>query len=65
MMPKPLQSVAGLNPMTGVVEAFRWCLFGGQGNWQTIGLSGLSILLLGVGALLVFRHLEADLAERA
>jgi lipopolysaccharide transport system permease protein len=65
MIPKELQSAAGLNPMTGVVEAFRWCLFGGGGNWQTIGLSGLSIVVLSVGALLVFRHLESDLAERA
>lgn len=65
LIPKSLQGAAGLNPMTGIVEAFRWCLFGGTSDWRTIGISAVSVLLFVGMALLVFQHLESDLAERA
>jgi len=65
LIPKSVQGAAGLNPMTGIVEAFRWCLFGGKGDWWTIGISAVSLLLFIAVALLVFQHLESDLAERA
>jgi lipopolysaccharide transport system permease protein len=65
LIPKSVRWAAGLNPMTGIVEAFRWCLFGGACDWQLLGLSCLSTMLCIAFALVVFQHLESDLAERA
>jgi homopolymeric O-antigen transport system permease protein len=54
----------GLNPMTGVVEAFRASLFGTPADWSLIGLSSLSAAIIAIGGWMLFQHLEADLAER-
>lgn len=54
-----------LNPLTGVINGFRWCLIAGDSQ-----LTGLSILasVLGAGALLgsgvwYFRHMERAFAD--
>ena len=65
LIPKRVQWAAGFNPMTGVVEAYRWCLFGEGADLRTIEISFASLLILAAVALLIFRHLESDLAERA
>ncbi len=65
MLPLRLQWAAGLNPMAGVVESYRWCLFGGLLNGQLVTLSLLSTAVMLIGAGVVFQHLESDLAERA
>jgi lipopolysaccharide transport system permease protein len=54
----------GLNPMTGVVEAFRAALFGTPADWNLIGLSSLSAAIIAIGGWTLFQNLEADLAER-
>jgi lipopolysaccharide transport system permease protein len=53
-----------LNPMAGVVEASRSCLFGTPVDWTLLGISGLSAVLISGAAALLFHHLETDLAER-
>jgi lipopolysaccharide transport system permease protein len=65
LIPKRAQWAAGFNPFTGVVEAYRWCLFGEGADWHTVGTSFASLIVFVIGALAVFQHLEADLAERA
>jgi len=65
LIPKRAQWAAGFNPMTGVVEAYRWCLFGEGADLHSIELSFVSLILFVTAALLVFQHLESDLAERA
>jgi lipopolysaccharide transport system permease protein len=64
MIPGRWRWLAWLNPMTGVVEAFRHCLFGAAVDWIRAGLSLLAIALVGIAAVLVYGRLEADLAER-
>jgi lipopolysaccharide transport system permease protein len=54
-----------LNPMAGVVEACRSCLFGTPVDWNLLMISGLSTILISGVAALLFHHLESDLAERA
>ena len=48
LIPERFRWLAGLNPMTGVVEGFRWALLGaGEGPGLTVGLSvGVAALLL-------------------
>lgn len=53
-----------LNPMAGVVEAGRSCLFGTPVNWTMLAVSGISAVLISGAAALLFHHLERDLAER-
>lgn len=55
----------GLNPMTGVVDGFRWCLLGGQspapGMMLLISVGSIVILLL--GGLFYFRRMEKSFAD--
>lgn len=64
LMPRQLQPFIGLNPMAGVVEALRSCLFGTPPDWNLLLLSGLSAAAMGCAAAFLFHHLESDLAER-
>lgn len=63
-IPAPLRRVAGFNPVTGVLEAFRSCLFGTAPRWVLIAQSSVAMLVLIAGAAELFHWLEADLAER-
>jgi lipopolysaccharide transport system permease protein len=49
-LPHRLQGWLAFNPMTGVIEGFRACLFGGAFDWNVLGCSWavtLSLLLIG------------------
>jgi lipopolysaccharide transport system permease protein len=63
-IPAPLRRFAGFNPVTGVLTAFRACLFGTAPDWGILAQSGVSLLILMVAAMAIFHRLEADLAER-
>ncbi len=52
-----------LNPLTGVIDGFRSSLFGLPFNWSIIGISSLSILVLCIISLLVFKRMEDDFAD--
>lgn len=64
LLPKRVRGIIGLNPMAGVVEAMRSCLFGSPPDGKLLLLSGLSIVAIGCAAAFIFHCLEADLAER-
>jgi len=64
LLPRQLQPAVGLNPMAGVIEALRSCLFGTPPDWRLLALSGFSIVAIGFAAIFLFHRLEADLAER-
>jgi lipopolysaccharide transport system permease protein len=54
----------GLNPMTGVVEAFRWSLFGQPApDWAMMGLSFAVVIVLFVSGLYYFRRVERTFAD--
>jgi lipopolysaccharide transport system permease protein len=53
-----------LNPMVGVVEGFRWAVFGkGDPNVVAIGLSLFVIGVLLVGGLIFFKRMEQSFAD--
>lgn len=64
-IPQMVKFIYSLNPMVGVIDGFRWCLFGGS---TPINMDGfltsvvISILLLIVGVM-YFRKMEKSFAD--
>jgi lipopolysaccharide transport system permease protein len=57
--------IYSLNPAVGIIDAFRWCLFGASGNIYPLSIAiGMIVtaLLLWSG-IIVFRHHEATFAD--
>lgn len=52
-----------LNPMSGVVEGFRWCLFGHPAPGPMLAVSVVTIFILLVGGLYYFRRMEKTFAD--
>jgi len=46
-VPQEWRLVYSLNPMAGVIDAFRWCILGGQSELYLAGLAA-SIFIGGV-----------------
>lgn len=53
----------GINPMSGVVEGFRWCMLGRPTPGPMLAVSAASIVLLLVGGLFYFRRMEKTFAD--
>jgi lipopolysaccharide transport system permease protein len=64
LLPQTVRRAVGLNPMAGIVEALRSCLFGTAPEWNLLALSALSMVAIAFTAAFLFHRLEADLAER-
>ena len=64
MIPESWRWIAWLNPMTGVLETFRYCLLGSRVDWSRAGLSGLAFCAAASGAVFLYSKVEQDLAER-
>lgn len=59
------RELLALNPLTGVIDGFRWCLLGGQVQFQATALISMLLfggILLGTG-LWVFRRTERGFAD--
>ena len=64
LVPERWRHLLGLNPMAGMVEAFRWAMLGTDTiSWALVGLSALTSLLLLLCGLLVFRRMERSFAD--
>jgi lipopolysaccharide transport system permease protein len=60
----PWRTLFGLNPMTGVVEGFRWALLGGrQPPGRLLLASSLTSLALLIGGAFYFRRMEKTFAD--
>jgi lipopolysaccharide transport system permease protein len=53
----------GLNPMTGVVEGFRWALLRVPPNMATIAVSTVVSIVLLVSGAFFFRRVEKTFAD--
>lgn len=61
---EPWRTIYGLNPMVGVVEGFRWALFGqGTAPGPILLLSSLAALAILVGGAFYFRRMERTFAD--
>jgi lipopolysaccharide transport system permease protein len=64
IVPEKWRFALALNPATGLVEAFRWAALGTATNpWPYFAISSASGLILLLGALLLFRHMEHSFAD--
>lgn len=52
-----------LNPMAGIVDGFRWCLFGGQLNIMSLVIATLVTVCLFISSLYYFRKVEDQMAD--
>jgi lipopolysaccharide transport system permease protein len=54
----------GLNPMTGVIDGFRWALTGrGQAPGLTLLASAIMVAVILVSGLMFFRRMESTMAD--
>ncbi|MEJ2708553.1 MAG: ABC transporter permease [Anaerolineales bacterium] len=64
MIPEKWQLIFGLNPMTGVVEGFRWALLGtGTPPGPMLAVSTAIALVILVSGLFYFRRMERTFAD--
>lgn len=63
LIPERWQWLYALNPMTGVLEGFRWALLGGPRPDQLIVVSATASVLVFVSALVYFRRTEQTFAD--
>ena len=64
MVSEKYQWLLALNPMTGVIQAYRASLLGHKPiDWFLLGISTLMILALFIGGLYYFRRMEKSFAD--
>jgi lipopolysaccharide transport system permease protein len=63
LLPKTLQKLAILNPMTGIVEGFRTCLLGGSLPWASLEASLVFTVALLLTGAFYFRRTERLFAD--
>jgi lipopolysaccharide transport system permease protein len=63
LVPERWRVLYGLNPMTGVIEGFRWALVGGPPPGPIVLVSAAAVALLLVSGLFFFRRLEGTFAD--
>jgi lipopolysaccharide transport system permease protein len=65
IVPPSWRALYGLNPMTGVIEGFRWALLGSAPpDLRMLLVSSLLASLLFMSGLIYFRRMERTLADR-
>jgi lipopolysaccharide transport system permease protein len=64
LLPEKYRLLYGLNPMTGVVEGFRWALLGTNTQpGPMVAVSATAAVLVFVGGLFYFRRMERSFAD--
>jgi lipopolysaccharide transport system permease protein len=64
MIPEKYRWLYSLNPMTGVIEAFRWTLLGkAHPDFLMIAVSAIVVLGVFAGGLVFFRRMERTFAD--
>jgi len=64
LLPERWRAVYALNPMTGVVEGFRWALLGANTRpGPMIAASTTAAFLILIGGLFYFRRTERTFAD--
>ncbi len=59
------RDLLALNPLTGIIDGFRWCLLGGAHSLSLVGVA-FSVIIIGIviaGGLWFFRRTERQFAD--
>jgi len=62
-LPKWAATIYYLNPIAGVVQGFRWSIFGGEAPGSLMYVSFAMIIFLFISGLFYFRKVEDDMAD--
>ena len=62
-LPKWAATIYYLNPIAGVVQGFRWSIFGGEAPGSLMYVSFVMILFLFISGLFYFKKVEGDMAD--
>jgi|TARA_R110000737_G_C14622045_1_gene493506 lipopolysaccharide transport system permease protein len=62
-LPKWAESIYYLNPMAGVIQGFRWSIFGGTPPSSMIFISFAMVILLLISGLMYFKKVESEMAD--
>ena len=65
MIPSRFQTILAINPMYGIIEAFRSSILGTPWNLTTLAISSASSLLIFILGLFYFRRIERRFADIA
>ena len=57
------RALMGINPMSGIIEGFRWSLLGGPPPGVTLLISVLTVVAVLIGGLFYFRRMEKYFAD--
>ena len=64
MVPEKWRLLYSLNPMVGVIEGFRWALFGKQSpDFAVMAVSSSVVFTLFVGGIIYFKRMEQTFAD--
>jgi len=63
LLPEAVRPLASLNPMTGVVEAFRWCVLGTAMQWEALAWSIAIALGSVISGAFFFRRMERTFVD--
>jgi lipopolysaccharide transport system permease protein len=63
LIPEKWRPLYGLNPMTGVVEGFRWALLGSGQASRLLWVSVSIVCVLLISGLVYFKHMEDTFAD--
>ncbi len=64
LVPEPWRALYGLNPMAGVVDGFRWALFGqGAAPGAILAVSTAAVIVILASGLAYFRAMERTFAD--
>lgn len=62
-LPKWAATIYYLNPIAGVVQGFRWAVFGGEAPGSLMYVSFAMILIIFISGLFYFKKVEDDMAD--
>ena len=64
LIPEQWRPLYSLNPMLGVIEGFRWALLGkASPDFEVMVISAAAVLVLLLGGLVYFKHMERTFAD--
>jgi lipopolysaccharide transport system permease protein len=64
LIPQEWRALYGLNPMTGVVEGFRWALLGQQASFSSMLFISIGVVvILFITSLIYFQRMELTFAD--
>lgn len=63
LLSEPWRTLSAINPMVGVVEGFRWAMFGGDAPLAQIGVSAAAAAVLLLAGLAYFDRTERSFAD--